>query len=461
MTEAQSGGVAEQEADFAYPVRIEDAGPATKRVTVDIPAERIDAKLSEQFNELRQQAAVPGFRAGRVPAKLIERKFSADVREQVCRALVSESYQHAVEKNSLSVVGEPVFDAPDAIRLPDAGPLTYSFSVEVEPTFDLPNLVGLAVNRPKIEVGESHLEQAMQNLREQQGQLVPVEDRGVEPKDHLLADVHLRLDGNVIGHMHDATVIARPGRVGGIDIADLDAQLAGLKRGEKRVVKAKAPDEHQNEALRGKEVEIEFELKELKRLELAVIDQAFLDSLGFANMDELREALREQMLLRVQYDVQQAMREQVHKHLLDHVTMDVPSRLSDRQAQRIAHRFAMQSLMRGVPREQIEAAADQIRGGAREQAQRELKLFFILGRIAQERSIDVTEEQLNGRIALIASQQGRRPERLRQEMSKDGSLANLYVLVREQATVDSVLEQATITDVDMSQPPQAAPPSST
>src|ERR1043165_6843965 len=116
--ETSESGTAVEEQPFDYPIRIEDAGPATKKVHIEIPKERIAAKLEESFKELRQQAAVPGFRVGHAPQKLIEKRFSQDVREQVRRALISESYEQAVEKNQLQVIGEPEFDNPDAIQLP-------------------------------------------------------------------------------------------------------------------------------------------------------------------------------------------------------------------------------------------------------------------------------------------------------------------------------------------------------
>src|SRR5689334_16433949 len=114
-----------QEQEFQYSIKVEDAGPATKKVTVEIPRERIEQKLQEQFKELRQQAAIPGFRPGHAPQKLIERRFSGDVKEQVRRTLISESYGQAVEKNQLQVIGEPEFDNPDAIQLPENGGFSY------------------------------------------------------------------------------------------------------------------------------------------------------------------------------------------------------------------------------------------------------------------------------------------------------------------------------------------------
>src|SRR5688500_9162409 len=104
MSENAAASTAAVEEAYQYSIKIEDAGPATKKVQVEIPAARIKTKLTEQYQELRSQAAIPGFRVGHAPAKLIEKRFAADVKEQVRRTLISESYEQAVEKNSLQVI---------------------------------------------------------------------------------------------------------------------------------------------------------------------------------------------------------------------------------------------------------------------------------------------------------------------------------------------------------------------
>ncbi len=441
--------VEEQDQAFDYPIKVEDAGPATKKVSIEIPRERIDAKLQEQFKELRQQAAIPGFRVGHAPQKLIEKRFATDVRDQVRRALISESYEQAVEKNSLQVIGEPQFDDAEAIQLPDAGSLTYTFEVEVQPDITLPELNGLKVKKPKIEVSDENVQQALTNLREQQGTLVPVEDRGVEEKDYLIADVHVKDGETVVAHQHDAQIVARPGRLAGIEVENMAEQLKGLKAGEKRELKLTAPDNHATEQIRGKEVTVEIALKDIKRLEAAELNQEFLEGLGFQNEAELNDALREQMVERIGYDVQQSMREQVNKYLLDNVTIDLPTKLSDRQAERVVQRRAMDLMMRGMPREAVASNIEKLSGGAKDEASRELKLFFILQKIATDQNVDVDEAELNGRIAMLAAQRGRRPEKMKQEMSKDGSLANLYVQLREQKAIDKILETAEVEEVDV------------
>jgi trigger factor len=456
---SQGTAVAEQsEEAYKYQIKIEDAGPATKKVTVEIPKERIDEVLTEQFKELRQSAAIPGFRPGHAPQKLIEKRFSSDVKEQVRRTLISESYQQAVEDNKLSVIGEPEFENAEAIQLKEDQGLSYSFQVEVQPEFTVPDVSGLKVKKPKIEVTDENVNQALQNLKEQQGALVPVEDRGVEDKDYLVADVHIKLGDEVVSHQHDAQLISRPGRIGGVDVVDLDKQLNGLKPGESRTLKVHVADTHADEKIRSKDVDIEISLKDIKKLEEAEINEEFLTDLGFANQQELLDALREQMVERITFDVQQAMREQVNKFLLDNTTIDLPTKLSNHQADRVVNRRAVDLMMRGLPREQIEANVEKLRHGARDEAIKELKLFFILQKISSEANIDVDEGELNGRVAMIAAQRGLRPEKLKQTMAKDGTLANLYVTMREQKAVDELLKKAQIEEVDLQTNPAEEKP---
>lgn len=438
----------ETEAEFVYPITVEDAGTATKKVTVEIPETRIQSAIAEQFKDLRTQAVLPGFRAGRAPQKLLEKKFSKDVRDQVARSLLQESYQQAVEKNNLQVVGEPDFENPDSLKLPEQGDLKYSFSVEVQPEFTVPDLSSLVIKKPKVEITDEHVQQALANLREQQGVLNPVEDRGIKENDVATADIHVKVGDEVVLHQHDHQFRVRAGTVAGIKIDDLAAQLDGAKVDETKNVTIKAPDDHANEKLKGKDVVIEFKIKDIRELELAEIDDAFLQQLGFEKQEELLAALREEMESRVKNDVQNAMRDQVAKALLEQTTIELPAKLSQRQEGRIVQRRAVDLLQRGIPEDQIRANIELLKQGAGDEATRELKLNFILNKIAQDQNVEVTEGELNGNIAQIAAQRGIRPEKLKQQMQSEGSLQTLYVRLIELKAIDKILEHAKIEEVE-------------
>ncbi len=452
MAENQTGVA---EAEFTYPVQIEEAGPGTKKVTIEIPAERITTKLEENFKELRQKAAIPGFRAGHAPRKLVEKKFATDVREDVRRALVSESYQQAIQKNNLKVLGEPDFGTEQKLELPESGSLKFSFEVEIAPEFTLPELTGVAVKRPKVEVTDEHRDQAMANLRQQQGTLVPVENRGLEAKDYITADVSVKCEGKEVGAQKDAMFVLAAGRIAGLFVEDMDKQLAGLKPGESKTITVKAPADFGNADLAGKDVELVIALKDIKKLEPAEINEEFLTNLGFKDEAELREALGEQLQIRVKNDVAQAMRDQVSKFLFDSVVLDLPTKMSQRQTQRVVQRRATDLMSRGVPQAQIEANIEKLKTGAEEAAVRELKMYFILERLSEQLEIEVDEAELNGQVAMMAAQYGERPEKMKQQLSKDGTLANMYLKLRENRALDKVIESAKIEDVDLPKPEEA------
>lgn len=434
------------EAEFVYPVTIEDAGVATKKVTVQIPESRISESLKTQFKELRSQANVPGFRVGHVPQKLIEKRFTKDVREQVTRTLLQESYQQAVEKNNLQVLGEPDFENADAIKLPDAGDLSYSFSVEVQPEFTIPELTELVVKKPSVTITDEHVNQALTNLREQQGTLLPVEDRGIKAGDIVTADVHVKSGEEIIMHQHDQQFKVAATTIVGIKLDDLPAVLEGAKVGDEKTATLTGPEGHPNEKIAAKEIGVAFKIKDVREQELAEINDEFLEQLGFKDQGELLAALREEMEIRVKNDVQNAMRDQVAKALLDGTNIDLPAKMSSQQEGRIVQRRAVDLMQRGVPEAQIVQNIETLRGGAKEEAVRELKLFFILGKIAEQQGVDVSEGELNGNIAAMAEQRGLRPEKLKQQMSSEGSLNTLYLRLRELKAIDKILEHAKIED---------------
>ncbi|MBC7785335.1 MAG: trigger factor [Burkholderiales bacterium] len=448
MADSAVAETQQEEAEFIYPIAVEEAGPGTKKVTVEIPAERIESSIAKQFKELRTQAQLPGFRPGKVPAKLIEKRFTKDVREQVTRTLLQESYQQAVEKNSLQVLGEPAFENEKDLALPESGPMKYTFSVEVQPEFTVPDLGSIEIKKPKIEIKDEHVDQALQNLREQQGTLLPVEDRGAQEGDVITADVHVKLGEEVILHQHDMQLKVKPGSVMAIKLDDLPKQLDGAKVDETRTITVNAGEKHPTEKIRGQEVAIEFKIKDLRQLELAEIDAQFLEQLGFENQQQLLDALREEMVNRIQSDVQNNMRDQVAKALLAAVTLELPAKLSDRQEARIVQRRAVDLLQRGVPEDQIVANLENLRGGAKEEAVRELKLNFILGKIAEDQGVEVNEGELNANIAGIAAQRNMRPEKLKQQMASEGSLQTLFVRLRELKAIDAIIEKAKIEEVE-------------
>lgn len=442
--------VEDTEATYEYPITVEDSGPAAKKVSVEVPEDRIQALLKDQLGVFQGEVALPGFRRGKAPTHLIQKRFGTELRKEVRQQVLRESYQQAIEKHDLKVLGDPDFGQQE-IDLPESGSMSYSFEVEIAPDVNLPDASAATIKKPKVQITEEHVDQAVQNLREQQGTLVPVEDRGVKEKDYLQADVSVKLGDEVVTKQEGANLVARAGRIHGIQIDDLASKLEGLKVDETRSFTVHAPENHPSEKLRNQDVTIEVTLKELKELELAEINDEFLEELEIADMDELRRELRAEMERRVEQDVKQSMRQQMQKYLLDNTSFDLPEKMTERQAQRVVQRRATDLVMRGMPQQQVRANLDKLQQGASEAARNELKTFFILSKAAEDLGVEVDENELNGRIAYAAMERGTRPEALKQELQQNGQLMNLYLQMREQATLDKLIESAQVEEVEPTQ----------
>ncbi len=424
-------------------VTVEDAGTLKKKVTIQVNRQRIDAKFDEMFGELGRTAQVPGFRIGRAPRRLIEKRFGKDVADDVRNALVGEAISDAMEKAEFKTIGEPDIKL-DEIELPENDEMTFSFEVEVAPEFDLPDYKGIEIKRPAIEVTDERVDELLTAHRHRYGRFIPI-DTPAEAGDVVIADV--TITGENIDHKQPNTELrVAPAQIEGIILEDLPKILAGNKTGDSPSVKATVPAGHPNEDWREKEVTVTFDIQDVKRLELPELNEDFAKQEGFESLSEMRELFRERIQSRASVEQQRAMREQVRDYLLKNTSFDLPEGLAKRHADRLLARRYVDLLTRGVPRDQIDQNIQELQAAVSEQAETDMRLTFVLGKLAEAEEIEVDDGEVNTRIAQMAAQYNRRPERLRQEMTNEGTLDYLAASIREEKAIEKVLEKANIVD---------------
>ncbi len=440
-------------------VTVADAGPARKSLTIEIPADRIKSKIESSFSRLQNDAVVPGFRRGRAPQRLLERRFGSSIREDVRGQLLSESYTQAVEDEKLDVIGEPEIKDIDQIKLPEDGPLVYTVEVEVSPSVELPSLEGLAVNKVKKDVTDEQITGEIDRFCERYGKMVDVPDAKVSENDFIQANVRIlagedaKDDGEEISHQKGVYVQVAgesrdfKGHVVGIVVDDLGKRLTGKKPGDVVRISMTGPISHENDKVKGKPITIVIHIDKVERLEPASVE-SIVTQLGVESAEDLRKRVREMLEQRRDREQQSDMHKQIAEHLLEKVTLDLPKGLTDRQSARVLRRQALELSYQGVAENEIESRIADLRQSSEDDARKQLKLFFILDQAAKQLDIDVTENEVNGRIAMLAMQQGRRPEKLRQQMQRSGELEHLFLQIREQKTLDKIIERATVTEVD-------------
>lgn len=440
-------------------VTVEDAGPACKRLKIELPESRINAKIEEAYGNLQDEAVLPGFRRGRAPRRLLEKRFATSIRDDVKGQLLSEAYTQAIEDEKLDVLGEPDVKDVENIQLPETGPLAFEVEVEISPTVTLPDFSKLKIEKPSAEVTEDAIEKELEQYRERAGRMTTVEDATIAEGDFVQTDAKVLAgkdageDAEVLDNRPDAHVLVNgkdqdfKGHAAGILIPDLGKKLVGKKVGDEVTISMTGPKSHENEKIKDQPITIKLNLKQVQRVEPASIEE-LVEQAGAENEQALRDRLRQMMEQRAKREQQTAMHKQVTDQLADLVDLELPEGITSRQTERALQRRRMELAYQGKTMEEIEAATAEMRSESEETARNELKQFFILDQAAKDLDIEVNQAEINSQIAMMAMQQGRRPEKLRQEMRQRGELDHLYMQIREQKTLDKILESTSAADDD-------------
>ncbi len=434
------------EATIDSKVTVEDAGPSRKKITIEIPASAVTEKLADSLDLIAVEAALPGFRKGRAPRRLVEKRFGGAVKDEAKQQLVASAYQSAIDDNKLKVIGEPFSEELEALELEEGKGLSFSLEVEVVPEFEVPELDGLKVRKPLPEVTDEMVQDEIDKVLINEGEL---EERDAsEPGDYLTGHGIMTTDDGEEIHNIEGAVVQIPaadkdgkGMILGVMIDDLAKQLGSPKAGDTITIKTTGPEQHEVENLRGKPLTITFKVDRIDRIIPAELGDV-VARFGLASEEQMREMVRSRLNERSLVQQQTVMRQQVAKHLLDNVEIELPERLSAAQAQRLLERRRMELMYRGVDQMQIEEHIAELRAATAEAAQKELKLFFILSKVGDEMDVKVEEAEINGRIAQMAMERGERPEKLRQELIESRQVQQIYQQLREHKTLDAILSKA-------------------
>lgn len=444
-----------------------DVGTLRKELSVTVPGKVIAEHISKNFDDIAHDAVLPGFRKGRAPRRLIERRFSGEVRNSLKTTLVGQSFFAAAEKLELKVLGDPLFrveekgvpklveigDAIKSYELPDSGDMSYVCELEVKPTFVIPPLKGIEIKSPKITITDDLVTEQILRQRKIRGHYEPNADGAATADDLVIADVTLFVDKNEIKKEENVQLGVRPTRLDGVALPNLAETLKGAKTGDKRETECTIPDDYERPDLRGKTGRFEFTIQEVKRLSPASMED-FIKQMGAADEKELREFVRQDMENELGTLSQRAKKEQVLAFLLEKVEMDLPPGLSARMTDRAVVRKVMELQQNGMPWNDIEARIDELRTVAGNEVLRNLKLDFIMEAVAGALQVRISEEELNTAIAGIARRYNRRFDKVRDDLIQRGLINALAEQIREDKCVELILREANV--VEVTEPPAAA-----
>lgn len=442
----QAGDSAEKQR-LNLDVKIDKRGACQRHVTVVVPREDIDRYFDEALAEIMPKAAVPGFRAGRAPRALVKTRFKKEVAEQVKGSLLMDSMEQVTEDNKLAAISEPDLK-PGAVEIPDEGPLTFEFNLEVRPEFDLPPWKGLKIERPWREFTDADVEQQLRTVLAEHGRLVAF-DGPASPGDYIATHLTFKHGDTVISSSQDEVIRIRPvlsfrdGR-----IEKFDKLMTGVRAGETRQAEAQLSADAPNVEMRGKQVTALFEVLEVKKLELPQITPSLLEHLGgFKTEQEMREALKKVLDRRLFYHQQQSARRQILAALTVAADWDLPPELLQKQTLRELERAVLELRRSGFSESEIRAHENDLRQNSKINTTRALKEHFILERLAEDEKIEAEPNDYDEEVRLIAEQSSQTARRVRAQLEKRGQMEFLRNQIIERKAIELILEHATFKNV--------------
>ena len=439
--------ISEEKNELKFESEINEVSSCERHIKITIPRKEVTRYFDKECKTLQDTAIVPGFRKGKAPRKLIEKKFKEDIQDKVKSALMIDSYSKVNDSDDITPISEPSLDI-EKIVIPAEGDFIYEYDIEVRPTFDLPNWKGMKLQKTIRNFNDDDVNEAIERIRQNNSDLVDSDDPA-KPDDYIAAKLTFSYDGAVLSSSENEIIRIRPVLTfHDSTIRDFDKLMTGAKPGDiintKTILSIDAP----NPILAGKEIEASFEIKKVMKQNVPELDKDFLLALGgFNDLADLKDAVLDMLKRQYEYEQDQDIRKQITKSLLINANWTLPPVLLRRQAEREVQRTILELRRNGYDDRQINVLINKIRQNSLEVTEQALKEHFILEKIAEVEGIEETQEDYDRELTLIALQSNESLRKVRARIENAGNMDILRNQIIERKVLEAIQEEATQTEV--------------
>ena len=422
---------------------------ANLKIEVDPPD--VQKKFSEITSQYAKQARLPGFRQGKAPRSVVEKKFTKEIREEVTRQVLSDACREAIKERNLRVIQ---LEEIEDVEWGEDKSLKFRATLVLQPEFDVPDYKGIPVTVPGAEVTDKDVDESIESLREQQADFPDVTPgRPAAMEDYVVVDydgtiegepVHVKFPkaGKPLSHNKDFWIKMTdeaffPGYC---------THLVGAAIGETREFDVDVPEDFPVEGMPGSKIHYKVTLKELKERTLPEVNDAFAETIAKGKtLADLRVMAREELTRQKKRQADAAKRSSVMAHLTAKVECELPTNLVRQQTQTILDEIVKENQERGVADEILREHEKDLVGSAAQSARDRIKGTFILLRIAEKEKIGVTDMDMRRRIAQLAQRSRMSFDKMLKELQKRGAIDQVREELITAKTLDFVASQASVT----------------
>jgi len=400
--------------------------PGEASLEVTIPPDNVKAAEERATKVYQQRARLPGFRQGKVPAAVVRKKFGDDIRQEALRELVQESWRVAQKQEELKPIADPHIHN---LKWEEGAPVTFEFHVELKPDLKLQRLGGFRLTRTVPAVSTAQVDAQLNAMREQRAPWTPVASEKPKPKDLVDVIIATRENGEVKEPQPYQFVLGE-----GRAIPEVEERIMTLLPGESVDATVRFPDDFAEEAKRGQTRDIQLTLREVKRQELAALDDAFAREMGdFESLEALRTAVTTDLGKEAERDADAKVRSELVEQIVQANNVVAPRPLVERVLGMYAQAYE-------IPEERWPQFAEEFRSIAEAQVRRDLVLDYVV----ESQNLRATEGELDERIQQLAERRGMKPADLYASLEKAKRLRDVARSITEEKVFAYLLSQSTV-----------------
>ena len=437
---------------------IEDINATKKRLTIEIPSDVLEGEIGNSLSNLRQRVRLPGFRPGKAPINLIEKRFGKEIESEVLEKVIPQYYNNALKEADIQPVSFPELD--EDVDYKRKNPLLLSFTVEVLPKIENLTYENITIKDLPITAEDSDIEDAIKRLQDRKA-VFELADKPVEMDDLVTFDY---VDSEIIGEDNPSLkeLIAQMGNE--IFPPDIMERAIGKNKGDVIEFTTTFEDAMHKKELVGKTATIQLTIKEVKKKTLPEIDDDLAKDLGVDTLSELKEQLKEKIVSAKEHHVKRIQKAEILNKLIELHAFDVPESMVKRQLEALMMEGNLSDAPAGegqdesaadaeagniitdtASSEKTEESPEDVKEKYQQKALQVVKASVLIDMIGKQEGIIVTDSEVDERISLLAQNMSATPEAVRNfYMYQEGALERLKKSIFEDKVLDLLLSKAII-----------------
>ena len=419
-------------------VDVVDVDRVTKKIEVEVPADKITEITENIYGELKRQAKIKGFRPGKIPKSILTTYYKDYIEDELKRRVIEGTMSEVLSEANVKPVTEPIADFVE-----DGDRFVYTLLCEVFPDIEISSYKGVEVEVDAIRVTDDDIDKRIEQMKELYAEMIPREaDSGARKGDFVIVKYKGYLDGMP---MKDVYSEAYPLELGTSQLMpEFESAIYDMKKGEIKNVDVAFPDDYQLKDIAGKTLLFEIEIKDIREKRLPDMNDEFAKDVNFENVEKMKESLKAEIEKEKLNSRKQFISNKIMEMLASNIDIQVPKRLLAKHTEAMLEEAKTRFNTEHFTEEDLKAFQGNIRADFEKKAAERIKSDIILARIAEIEGIKLEDDDVHNRMKKIAEETKRPFDEVKGIYEKYDFIEGMKISIVQQKTMDFLMENANI-----------------